>query len=79
MQVEVIERDVRLATATLRFTHNGVTVTQAYNLKFVVPGTETVFAAYGVEFNEAMQQTVIDRLTAQVQQEIEQGILHNAP
>ena len=77
MQVEVLERDIQAGTARIRFSHGDVTHTQSYNLKMVVPGTDRVFETYNIEFNEAMQDTVIARLTEQVQREIEAGITHN--
>lgn len=79
MQVDILERDVQAGTARLRFTHNGVSYTNRFDLKMVVPGTQNVFSAYGVEFTEEMQQRVIDRLTSQVQREIEAGIIQNPP
>jgi len=77
MEIEVLERDVTAGTARLRFTHNGVTHTDYYDLKLVVPGTDQVLAAQGLAFDDAMQQTVITKVAAQVQREIESGILHN--
>jgi hypothetical protein len=77
MNLEILERDIQAGTAKLRFSHNGVTHTSSYNLKMIVPGTERIFAEYGMEFDAAMQQKVIEKLTALVQREIEDGILHN--
>lgn len=77
MQVEVLERDIQAGTAKIRFSHGDVTHTQSYNLKMVVPGTDRVFETYNIEFNEAMQETVISRLAEQVKREIEAGITHN--
>lgn len=79
MQVEILERNVEAGTARIRFTHNGVTHTNSYDLALVVPGTKLVFAQYGVEFDETKQQQVIDKLTAQIQREIEAGIIQNPP
>lgn len=77
MNLEILERDIQAGTAKLRFSHNGVTHTDSYNLKLVVPGTERIFSEYDMAFDETMQQKVIDKLTAQIQREIEAGIIHN--
>lgn len=77
MNLEILERDIQAGTAKLRFSHNGITHTDNYNLKMVVPGTDRVLAEYGMAFDETMQQKVIDKLTAQVQRDIEAGIIHN--
>lgn len=77
MQVEVLERDIQAGTARIRFSHGDVTHTQSYNLKMVVPGTDRVLETYGMEFTEAMQETVIARLADQVKREIEAGITRN--
>lgn len=77
MQVDIIKHDIEAGTATIRFSHNDVVITQTYDLKLVVPGTSMVFQQYGIAFDEAKQQQVIDRLTLQVQHEIEGGILTN--
>lgn len=77
MNLEILERDIQAGTAKLRFSHNDVVHTGTYDLKMVVPGTDRVLAEYGMAFDEPMQQKVIDKLTAQIQREIEAGILHN--
>jgi len=77
MQVEILERDAVAGTAKIRFTHGGVTHTQSYDLKLVVPGTALTLETYGLQFTEAMQQTVIEKLTAQIQREIDAGIICN--
>lgn len=79
MQVEILERDVAAGTAKLRFSHNGVTHTSNYDLQLVIPGTARIFEQYGVAFDEAKQQLVIDKLTAQIEREIEAGIIQNHP
>lgn len=79
MKVTVLERDVDVGTAKLKFEHNDVVFTQSYDLKLVVPGTDRVLAQLGLEFTEDMQQTVIDRLTATVTREIDEGIIRNPP
>lgn len=77
MQVEILERNVQVGSIKLRFSHNGIVHTSTYDLKMVVPGTDRILAEYGMAFDETMQQKVIDKLTAQVQRDIEAGILHN--
>jgi hypothetical protein len=77
MQVTILERDIQAGTARIRFSHNGVTHTNSYDLRMVVPGTALVFAQYGVAFDEAKQQLVIDKLTAQIEREIEAGMIRN--
>ena len=77
MQVEILERNIEAGTVKMRFSHNGITHTQSYDLKLVVPGTDRVLAEYGMAFDEIMQQKVIDKMTAQVQRDIEAGIIHN--
>jgi hypothetical protein len=77
MQVEILERNIAAGTIKLKFSHSGVVHTASYDLKLVVPGTDRVLAEYGLTFDETMQQRVIDKLTQQVQREIEAGILQN--
>lgn len=77
MNLEILERDTQAGTARLRFSHNGVTHTDSYNLKLVVPGTDRVLAEYGMSFDETMQQRVIQKLVEQIQRDIEAGIIHN--
>jgi hypothetical protein len=77
MQVTIIQRDTQKGTAKIKFEHNGITHTDTYDLAMVVPGTKLIFEQYGVEFDEAKQQQIIDKLTVMVQTQIEAGILHN--
>jgi hypothetical protein len=77
MNLEILEQNIQAGTAKLRFSHNDVTYTQSYDLKLFVPGTERVLAEYGIAFDETMQQRVIQKVTEQVQREIEAGILNN--
>jgi len=77
MQVEILEQNTETGMTKMRFSHNGVTHTAIYNLKMIVPGTERILAEYGMEFDDAMRQKVIEKLTALIQREIEDGILHN--
>lgn len=75
MEVKIISRDIEAGTAKIEFSHAGVIHTNDYDLAMVIPGTKQVFAQYGVVFDEARQQQVIDRLAAQIEQEIDAGIL----
>jgi fructose-bisphosphate aldolase class 1 len=77
MQVEILERDIEAGTIKMRFSHNNITHTDNYNLKMVVPGTDRILAEYGMLFDETMQQRVIQKVTEQVQRDIEAGIIHN--
>lgn len=77
MQVEVLSWDKSIGKAKIRFSHNDVVHTDNYDLKLVVPGTERLLGELGVDFDEAMQQRVIDKLTAQVQHGIEAGVIKN--
>ena len=77
MQVDILRHDVVEGTARIRFQHRGVTHTQDYDLLLVVPGTKKALDEHGQTFTLEMQNTVIEKLTAQVEREIEEGILHN--
>jgi hypothetical protein len=77
MQVEILERNIEAGTIKMRFSHNDVVRAETYDLKLVVPGTDRILAEYGMAFDETMQQKVIDKITAQVQREIEAGIIHS--
>ena len=77
MQVEMLSWDKTTGKAKIRFSHNGVVHTDSYNLLLVVPGVERLLGELGAEFDEAMQQRVIDKLTAQMQRDIEAGVIKN--
>jgi hypothetical protein len=77
MQVEILEHDVEKGTARIKFIHNNVTHVESYDLGLVVPGTRRTLQEQNVEFSLEMQAQIIDKLTAQVQREIEAGILTN--
>jgi hypothetical protein len=77
MELEILTHDKVNGKAHLRFSHNGIVHTDNYDLKLVIPGTDRVLREYDLAFTEEMQQQVIDKLTAQVQKAIEDGILHN--
>lgn len=77
MQTEVLEHDTAAGIAKIRFSHNGITHTQKYDLGLVVPGTRSSLAEKGLEFTPELQNSVIEKLTAQVQREIEAGIIVN--
>jgi hypothetical protein len=77
MQVTILERNISNATARIKFEHNNVTHISTYNLDMVIPGTDLHFKKQGIPFDEAQQQTIIDKLTAQIQKEIEAGIIVN--
>jgi hypothetical protein len=77
MNVEILERNIQSGIAKIRFSHNNVVHTSIYDLKLVVPGTERNLNEQNLVFDEARQQIVIDKLTNQIQREIESGILFN--
>lgn len=77
MQVDILSWDKVAGMARIKFSHSGVTHIESYDLKLVVPGTGRILEELSMAFDEAMQQRVIDKITAQVQREIEAGILHN--
>jgi hypothetical protein len=77
MQTEILERDVAKGTAKFKFTHQGITHTQSYDLVLVVPGTKSVLESLNQEFTSEMQDRVIEKVKEQVQREIEAGIIQN--
>lgn len=77
METDILEHDVAKATIKMRFTHQGVTHTQGYELDMFVPGTRTVLASLKQEFTPEMQDRVIEKIKEQVQREIEAGIIKN--
>lgn len=77
MQVTVLEHNVGAGTAKIKFEHSGVTHTASYDLGLVIPGMRIELAQQGLEFTENMQQDIMDRLAAQVEREIDAGILVN--
>lgn len=77
MHTEVLEHDVQTGIAKIRFSHNGVTHTQTYDLGLVVPGTRRALAESGSELTLDIQNTVIEKLTAQIQRDIDAGIIQN--
>lgn len=77
MQVDILRHDVQEGTARIQFKHRGVTHTQDYDLLLVVPGTKRALEMSAQTFTLEMQNKVIEKLTAQVEREIEEDILHN--
>ena len=77
MQVEILSHDVGRGFIEMKFVHNGVTHNQSYDLGLVIPGTRKTLQDQNKEFTLEMQQQVIQRITEQVQREIESGILVN--
>lgn len=59
MTAEVFMHDVDEAVAVIRFTVDGVELTDTYDLKKVYPGTEQVLNMLGIPFDEAAQQRAI--------------------
>lgn len=77
MYTEVLEHDVQSGIAKIRFSHNSVTHTQTYDLGLVVPGTRRALAESGSELTLDIQNKVIEKLTAQIQRDIDAGIIQN--
>lgn len=77
MQVEVLSWNKETGKARLKFSHNDVVHADSYDLKLVVPGTEKLLGELGVDFDETMQQRVIDKLTENVRLDIEAGRIKN--
>lgn len=79
MQRTIITHDPVTAMARVRFEHDGVSLEQVYNLKMVEPGSLRTFTDFGIEFSEEYQLIALDRLTAQIQQQIEEGMITAMP
>lgn len=79
MERTIISHDTETGVARIRFEHNGVKVENDFNLIDVIPGTRMVFQSMGLEFDEETQERVIERLTAMIQQGIEEGAILNPP
>lgn len=77
MQVDILSWDKDSGKAKIKFSHNSVEHTDSYDLKLVVPGTDRVLGDLGMSFDETMQQRVIDKITEQVQRDIEAGVIKN--
>ena len=77
MKIEILEHDVEKGTAKIKFMHNDVTHIQSYDLGLVVPGTRKTLQEQNMEFTLEMQNQVIQKLTEQLQREIEAGIVTN--
>jgi hypothetical protein len=79
MQADILEHDKENAKVKIKFAYKGIVITQNYDLKLVVPSTNVALARISMEFNEEVQQTLIDRIIAQVTAEIDAGILEVPP
>lgn len=77
MKTELLEHDVNRGVARIRFSHKDVVHTQTYDLGLVVPGTLRALSESGEQFTLALQKEVIEKLEAQVQREIDAGIICN--
>lgn len=75
MQVDILEHNKETGKIKIKFNHNNVIHVDNYDLLMVVPGTERELN--GAPFTEEMQNAVINKLTNQIQREIEAGILVN--
>ena len=79
MERTIISHDVASAKARVRFEHNGVKVEDDVDLKLVVPGSMRIFGEMGIEFTEEYQLRALDKLTDNVQRQIEDGVITNPP
>jgi len=79
MQRTIISHDTATGEAEVKFEHNGVVYQDRFNLKMVVPGSEHIFSEMGIDFNKKHQLTALDKLTAKIEDHIDQGIIKNIP
>ena len=79
MITTIISHDLETATARIRFEHQDVTLEDNYNLRFVIPGTDYIFAQMGIDFLEEYQVKAIEKLEASIQAQIENGSITMPP
>lgn len=75
----VLYHNTETAQAVIQFEHEGVTYTDSFNLKLVLPGTMNTLNQLELPFDEELQLKVIERLTENIQAGIEAGIIKNPP
>ena len=75
----ILHHDIETAQVVIRFEHEGVTYTDAFDLKLVLPGTMHTLGQLELPFDEGLQLKVIDRLTKNIQIGIEAGTIKNPP
>lgn len=79
MERTIISHDTKTALARIKFEHNGVTYEDDFNLKYVIPGSESILNEMGIEFTKKLQLTTIDKLTDKITKAIDEGIITNPP
>jgi hypothetical protein len=77
MQTEILSHDTETYMAEIRFTHNGVTVQDKYNLLLVEPSMKRALETLDSAFTPEMQQTAITKLAGWIQDSIEAGGIKN--
>lgn len=75
----ILSHDTATTLARVRFEHAGVTLEQDIQCDMILPGTRKIFADFGVEFDEAKQLVALDKLTAQIERQIDAGEITNPP
>lgn len=75
MKRTIISHDVDTGVAEVTFEHGGITLTETLDLKKVVPGSEYIFSQMEIDFDETYQLKALDKLTARVQEQIDNGTL----
>ena len=73
MNVEILSHNVETYIAEIKFTHNGITVQDTYNLLLVEPTMKKSLEMTSLSFTPEMQQAVIVKLTGWVEDAIEAG------
>lgn len=79
MEMTIISHNLATALARIRFEHAGITVENNFNLRHVIPGTDYIFSAMGIDFVEEYQTKAIEKLAASIEAQIDSGAIQNAP
>ena len=75
----ILSEDEATGIARIRFEHNDVTVEDNFALINIVPGTQYVLNAMGLEFNEDFKNRALDYLENAMRNGIESGAIQNPP
>lgn len=78
MERTIISHNLETGKARIRFVHNEIEVEQDYDLLMVVPGSAWVLAEMQIPFDEEMQMKAMDKLTASITNQIEDGTIQPA-
>lgn len=79
MERTIIAHNCDTGKATVRFTHNGITLTGKYDCWALIPGTRKVFTDLGMEFGESAQLMALDYLERMLLPEFESGNIIGDP